>query len=233
MTESPTSAPARRPAAARSFRPRRRRLSATLDAALRTHGGRYLLDEVGSPVDLGTLFPSHEAVVLDIGFGAGEGLLGMLEAQPAQAVIGVEVHTPGVARVVAEAAAADWDHVRVVHGDVVEFIDRLTRGSLSGVRVWYPDPWPKQRQRHRRLLDATVLARLADLLRPGGVLHVVTDIDDYGRDVAAAASLDGRFDGGVIVRPSWRPVTRFEQRAEREGRTSTELWLVRRVDSHG
>ncbi|MFM8267594.1 MAG: tRNA (guanine(46)-N(7))-methyltransferase TrmB [Ilumatobacteraceae bacterium] len=233
MIESPTSSTARVPTAARSFRPRRRRLSATLDAALRVHGATYLLDDVGPLLSLEALFPVHDAVILDIGFGAGEGLLGMLEADPAQAVIGVEVHTPGVARVVAEAAAAGWGHVRVVHGDVVEFVDRLAPGSLSGVRVWYPDPWPKQRQRHRRLLDAAMLARVADLLRPGGVLHVVTDIDDYGRDVAALASLDGRFDGGVIERPRWRPATRFEQRAEREGRSSTELWFVRRVDSDG
>lgn len=213
---------------ARSFRPRRRGLSPQRAAEFARVSSTFVLPAVGGPIDLPAVFPAHADVVLDVGFGAGEGLVAMASAELDVAVIGVEVHTPGVARVVADAEAAGWDHVRVIATDVLEVLPRLPAGALAGIRVWFPDPWPKQRQRHRRLLRPDVLTALVDRLRHGGWLHVATDVADYAVQVERVAAADARLEGGRIERPDWRPVTRFEERGRREGRDAVDLWFTRR-----
>lgn len=213
--------------AARSFRPRRRGLPAARAAEFERASATYVLPPAGGPIDLRALFPEHTDVVLDIGFGGGEALVELAAERPAEAVIGVEVHTPGVARVVAAAEANGWSHVRVVATDVLEVLPRLAPASLAAIRVWFPDPWLKQRQRHRRLVRADVLPVLVDRLRPGGVLHVATDIADYAAQVERLASGEPRLRGGVVPRPQWRPHTRFEQRGLAAGRVVTDLWFER------
>lgn len=213
--------------AARSFRPRRRGLSAELAAEFERISPHVVLDPAGGPIDLGVLFPERRDVVLDIGFGAGEALLALAAARPDEAVLGVEVHTPGVAKVATTAHASRWSHVRVVATDVLEVLPRLGPGSLAGVRLWFPDPWPKQRQRHRRLVRPDVLTALIDRVRVGGYLHVATDVADYAAQVQRVAAGEPRLEGGVIPRPEWRPMTRFESRAARDGRAAVDLWFER------
>ncbi|MFZ9629398.1 MAG: tRNA (guanosine(46)-N7)-methyltransferase TrmB [Ilumatobacteraceae bacterium] len=212
---------------ARTFRPRRRGLPPQRAADFERDAARFVLSVTGGPIDLATVFPDHADVVLDVGFGGGEALVELAVTRPHEAVLGIEVHTPGVARVVAAAALHDWSHVRVVPTDVLEVLPRLALGSLAGVRIWFPDPWPKQRQRHRRLVRADVMVALVDRVRVGGVVHVATDVADYAEQVLAVAAAEGRLVGGRIDRPAWRPVTRFEARGLREGRTAADLWFTR------
>jgi tRNA (guanine-N7-)-methyltransferase len=166
-------------------------------------------------------------VVLDIGFGGGEGLVEMAAARPDECVIGVEVHTPGVAKVIEAVEAGSWTHVRVVEGDVLDFLPRLSSTSLVGICIWFPDPWPKQRQQHRRLVRPEVVTALVDRLGVGGTLHVASDIADYVRHTERVVAGEPRLRGGVVERPAWRPLTRFEQRGLREGRTATDLLYER------
>lgn len=219
--------------AARSFRPRRRGLPAARAAEYERAAAEYVVPSQGGAIDLREMFPSHDDVVLDIGFGGGESLVELAAQRPSEAVIGVEVHTPGVARVVAAAEANGWRHVRVVATDVLEVLPRLALGSLAAIRVWFPDPWLKQRQRHRRLVRADVLPALVDRLRPGGVLHVATDIHDYAEQVQRVTGDEPRLRGGVVPRPEWRPYTRFERRGLDAGRVATDLWYVRVDDANG
>ena len=120
---------------------------------------------------------------------------------------------------------------RVVHVlcDVLGFLDRIAPSSLAGVRIWFPDPWPKARQRHRRLVRDDVVARLVPLLRPGGWLHLATDIDDYAAQMQRVCDDHADLTGGPIERPAWRPVTRYEARGLGAGRTVTDLWYARRT----
>lgn len=212
---------------ARSFRPRRRGLPPGRAAEFERAADRFVLAPTGGPIDLVELFPAQRDVVLDIGFGGGEALVELAAQRPHEAVLGVEVHTPGVARVVAAAEAEGWAHVRVVATDVLEVLPRLSMGSLAGVRVWFPDPWLKQRQRHRRLVRADVVPALVDRLRVGGALHVATDIADYASQVERVVAAEPRLRGGVIDRPDWRPLTRFERRGLEAGRRPVDLWFER------
>ena len=116
--------------------------------------------------------------------------------------------------------------------DVLEVVPRVALGSLAGVRIWFPDPWAKQRQRHRRLVRSDVLEAMVDRVRPGGFVHVATDVDDYVEQVVAVAADEPRLSGGRIDRPTWRPVTRFEARGLRDGRVATDLWFTQIGRAH-
>ena len=184
---------------------------------------RWRLEVFGDVLELGCVFGPDAAVVLDIGFGGGEGLVAMAKDRPHECFIGVEVHTPGVASVIAAIEDGQWQHVRVVEGDVLDFLPRLGFGTLAAVRIWFPDPWQKQRQQHRRLVRPQVIMALTDRLRVGGTLHIASDIVDYVRHTQRVVAEDGRLGGGMVERPEWRPVTRFEQRGRNEGRAATDL----------
>ena len=215
---------------ARSFRPRRRGLSAERDAAYRRNAAQWTLAVEGPVLSWAEVFAGLDVeVVLDIGFGGGEGVVELAAARPGEAIIGVEVHTPGIAHVLETVAANGWPHVRVVEGDVLEFLPRIAPGALAGVRLWFPDPWPKNKQRHRRLFRPDVVAALVERVREGGTVHVATDIADYARQVVEVAAGEPHLSGGVVPRPEWRPLTRYERRGLAAGRTATDLvYTVRR-----
>jgi len=162
-------------------------------------------------------------VVLDIGFGHGESTIQMARAQPELDVIGVEVHDPGVVTVLDAIENDPLPHVRVMHGDLVAFLKRIGPESLAVVRIFFPDPWPKTRQHHRRLVRDDIVAALVDRLQIGGELQLATDIADYAELMQQVCDAEPRLSGGIISRPDDRPLTRFEQRGLDEGRPPTDL----------
>jgi tRNA (guanine-N7-)-methyltransferase len=209
----------------RSFRVRRRRLSPERMDLYRERSVRWSLPAEGV-IDWSLVFPTHRVpvdVVLDIGFGGGEALVAMAAERSTEAMVGVEVHTTGVAQVLEAIDLNGWQHVRVVEDDVLALLPRIPHGSLAGVRMYFPDPWPKTSQRHRRLARADVVPQLVDCLRVGGTLHIATDIDSYAEQVKRLCALEQRLRGGVVARPEWRPVTRFETRGLAEGREPIDL----------
>lgn len=165
-------------------------------------------------------------VVLDIGFGGGDELIEMAVARPDEGIIGIEVHTPGIARVAA-AVEAGLPNVRLVDGDALVFLDRVPHGSIDAIRAFFPDPWPKVRQRDRRLVRPDRVAALVDRLKVGGTMHLATDVDDYARQMEDVCAAEPRLEGGRVPRPDWRPETRFERRGRDEGRSSVDLLFVR------
>ncbi|WP_019875708.1 tRNA (guanine(46)-N(7))-methyltransferase TrmB [Sporichthya polymorpha] len=156
--------------------------------------------------------------VLDIGFGYGESLLALAQARPDARVLGVDVHSPGQLRAMDALVDAGLDDgtVRVLPADVTTLLPALTPGSLELVQAFHPDPWPKRRHAARRLLRPAVLTRITELLRPGGVLHVVIDNDIYAGSVReAAAEIPALRE---IPAPDV-PETKYGRRARAAGRT--------------
>ena len=180
----------------------------------------------GPQLSFEEVFGTTGEVVLDIGFGGGEALIEVAETRPHEHLIGVEVHTPGVAAVLEAIENRALRNVRVVDGDVLDFLGRIPPGSLSAIRVFFPDPWPKRQQRGRRLIRSEVVSRLVALLRVGGSLHVATDCADYAKQIRAVCAADPVLSGGPIDRPSWRPITRFEQRAIDQRRLAVDLFYI-------
>jgi tRNA (guanine-N7-)-methyltransferase len=207
----------------RSFKPRRRGLSPSRLASYERAMARWGLAVDGSQLSFAEVFGDAADVVLDVGFGGGEALIELAEVRPQEHVIGVDVHTPGIAAVLGEVQRRGLGNVRVVEGDAVDFLRRIPADSLAGIRVFFPDPWPKQRQRSRRLIRPAVVARFVECLRPGGDLQLATDDADYATRMRVVCDDTPGLTGGFIDRPSWRPVTRFEQRGVDEGRPPIDL----------
>jgi len=200
----------------RTFKPRRRGLSPARAATFAAAMDRFGLAVDGPVLSLPAEFVGDGPFVLDVGFGGGEALIELARDRPDECVIGVEVHTTGLAAVL----EAGLPNVRVVDGDVLDFLPRLAPDSLDEIRIWFPDPWPKHRQRHRRLIRPDVVARLAGVLRDAGRLHLVTDSLDYSLQMQQVCAHLG---GGMVDRPPWRPVTRYESRGLSAGRTPVDL----------
>lgn len=207
----------------RTFKPRRRPMSAARSELFERLAPVWCLEEVGEGFEPLEDFGRAAPLVLEIGIGAGESLTAAAAADRGTDLIGADVHTPGVAATLARIESMGLTNVRLLHGDALVFLSRLAPGSLSGVRIFFPDPWPKARHRHRRITSAANVDRFVELLRPGGTLHVATDIAGYAHDTRTICDAHRGLDGGVVARPSWRAVTRYERKGLAAGRTVTDL----------
>ena len=169
-----------------------------------------------SPLDLRALFGNDAPVVLEIGFGMGETTASIAAAKPDVNFVGVEMHWPGVGALLRRIDAQRLRNVRVLRHDAVDVVTRMIApASLAGVHVFFPDPWPKKRHHKRRLLQPAFVHALAERLAPGGYLHVATDWEPYADEILATLSAEPLLVNtatGFAPRPSWRPLTKFEQR---------------------
>ena len=179
------------------------------------------------PYDPHAWFGRTAPLVLEIGSGMGETTAALAAAAPDVDHIAVEVYEPGLAQLLMRLADAGLTNVALVRGDAVALLrERVPPASLAGIRIFFPDPWPKRRHRKRRLVQPDFVALAASRLQPGGFLHLATDWDDYAaqmRDVCDAEPTLENTGAGWIPRPDWRPVSKFEQRARLEGRTVRDL----------
>jgi tRNA (guanine-N7-)-methyltransferase len=183
------------------------------------------------PWKLADYFPDVAGVVLEIGSGMGEATLAMAAAEPRTGIVAVEVHDRGVAALVRGLDEAGLANVRVMRADAVEVLQRyLAAASLAGIRVWFPDPWPKTKHHKRRLISPAVVALMADRLAPDGTLHVATDVAGYAQVIGEVLHGCELLQPVVVdgPRPSWRPVTKFEAAGRDAGRDSHDFIFRRR-----
>ena len=207
----------------RSFVLRQGRRTPAQQRALERLWPRYGLAPTGAPRDFAALFGRRAPLVVEIGFGNGEALRHAAAHEPDRDFIGIEVHQPGVGRLLNALEQAGLENVRVYNHDAVEVLrDEVADGSLDEVRIWFPDPWHKKRHHKRRLLQAPFVDLVARKLRVGGLLHLATDWQDYALHMGEVMDADARFrnragPGGSSPRPPWRPETHFEARGLRLG----------------
>ncbi|WP_408008991.1 tRNA (guanosine(46)-N7)-methyltransferase TrmB [Saccharopolyspora terrae] len=183
------------------------------------------------PLDVESWFGRSAPVVLEIGSGMGETTAQLVAAQPDVNYLAVEVYKPGLAQLMLRAEKLEVSNLRLLRGDAIVLLrDHVEPGSLDEVRIYFPDPWPKKRHHKRRLVQPESVELITSRLRPGGVLHLATDWENYAeqmREVCEAESqLSNRYagePGGWAPRPDWRPVTKFENRAHDEGREIHDL----------
>lgn len=198
------------------------------DALLPTFGIPYspaLLDPVAA-------FRRHAPLIVEIGFGMGEGTAQIAAAHPGNDYLGIEVHNPGVGSLLDKIGRASLSNVRIVQHDAVEVVRHMIApDSLDGVHVFFPDPWHKKRHHKRRLLQAPFVSLLATRIAPGGYLHVATDWEEYAVQILSvleAEPLLANTAERYAPRPAYRPLTRFEQRGVRLGHAVFDLVFRRR-----
>ena len=182
---------------------------------------RFGIPYAPQPLDFKAIFGRDAPVVAEVGFGMGETTARIAAENPGIDYLGIEVHRPGVGSLLRQLDERGLTNVRVVQHDAVEVLrDMVPPGSLAGVHVFFPDPWPKKRHHKRRLLQPAFAALLAGRLRPGGHVHVATDWQEYAEHVLAVLSSTPGLRNTArdfAPRPPTRPETKFERRGLRLG----------------
>jgi tRNA (guanine-N7-)-methyltransferase len=217
------------PRAIRSFVTRSGRITSAQERALQELWPQYGVELGAAPLDLETLFGRRARRVAEIGFGNGDNLLALAASHPADDFLGIEVHRPGVGRLLLQLEERALQNVRVVCRDAVEVLERYLGGScLDEILILFPDPWPKKRHHKRRLIQPPFVTLLADRLRSGGLLRLATDWEPYAAEMLATLSAEPRLRnvaavGGFVPRSAGRSPTRFERRGERLGHQVWDL----------
>ena len=161
----------------------------------------------------------------------GETTLALASQRPQQNFLAIEVHGPGVGSLLKGMADSNLDNIRVMRHDAVEVLrERIPDGSLAGIHIFFPDPWPKARHHKRRLIQPEFVHLLAEKLTPGGYLHLATDWENYAEQMLAVLSHEPGLKNtgtGFVPRPESRPVTKFEQRGLRLGHGVWDLIFER------
>jgi tRNA (guanine-N7-)-methyltransferase len=182
-----------------------------------------------APLDTEAWFGRSAPVVLEIGCGTGTSTLAMAQAEPDVDVIAVEVYRRGLAQLLGAIDRENVTNIRLIRGDAVDVLTHMIASeSLTGVRVFFPDPWPKARHHKRRLLQPDTMALIADRLRPGGVLHAATDHMGYAEHIAEVGDAEPRLrrvgpDDSLPMSVA-RPVTKYEQKALAGTSVAELLW---------
>ena len=188
-------------------------------------------------VDLEAVFGRKAPKILEIGFGMGETTARIAAEHPENDYLGVEVHIPGVGALLKRIDEQALTNIRVIRHDAVDVVGlMLPPGSLAGIHIFFPDPWPKKRHHKRRLLQPPFAELLATRLAPGGYLHAATDWQEYAEHILATLSAVHALENphaGFAVRPQARPETKFESRGRRLGHDSWDVIFRKRNPDPG
>ncbi len=220
----------------RSFVRRQGRFTPAQRAATEQLWTRYGLDHAAGQIEPSRLFPSRSRLIVEIGFGMGYTLAELAARDPDCGFIGIEVHRPGVGKLLALLEEQGLENVRVYCHDAVEVLGHcIPDESLDGLLLFFPDPWHKKRHHKRRLVQPPFVAQVQRKLKPGGTFHLATDWEHYAQqmlEVVEASTgwvnLAGK--GCFAPRPATRPETRFEARGLRLGHEVRDL-LFRKVEA--
>ena len=162
-------------------------------------------------IDLKAIFPNSDSIILEIGFGMGEATAIIAKNHPNNGYIAVDVHPPGIGKLLARIVENDLTNLKVIEDDVhVVMQHMIPDNSLDRIHLYFPDPWPKKKHNKRRIVNAGFLQLIHPKIKTGGFIHIATDWVPYAESIKEVFAASILFTGGVIDKPEWRPVTRFE-----------------------
>jgi len=214
----------------RSFRLRGDRMTKAQSEALVQHWNRFEvpLQGVLKPREL---FPSMnpKEVVFEIGSGMGEATSQIAASNPETAYVAVEVHKPGLGALIIRAENLGVRNLKIINADIYEVLTKhLSDHSIDAFHIFFPDPWPKRKQHKRRLLQPNFIEILATKLKHGGRINIATDWYPYAQEIEKSFASNPDFTGGVIPRPDWRPLTKFESKGITKEHVVTDFEFQRR-----
>lgn len=191
---------------------------------------RYCIAPRGEPIEVRQFFPESLAtapLVIEVGFGMGDATAAYAESHPETAVLGIEVHRPGVGKLMGLIERNDIDNVRIIPEDAMPVLtSMLINTQADRMHIFFPDPWPKKRHHKRRLVRPDFAPVLRDRVRVGGTICLATDWQDYAEQmVCVLDAVDGLSNrhGGYAPPQTWRPQTAFERKGLAAGRRIFEL----------
>ena len=162
-------------------------------------------------LDIPQLFPNSKNVILEIGFGMGEATALIGRDFPETGFLAVEVHKPGIGKLMARIEELGLSNIRIIEGDAHPILKTMIPdNSVDGIHLFFPDPWPKKRHHKRRIVNNEFLKLIHPKIKDGGFIHIATDWVPYAEHIQEIFTPTPLFTGGVVERPEWRPITRFE-----------------------
>jgi len=206
----------------RSFVLRQGRLTKGQEYALEFLWPIYGIEQSDSPINFQELFGRDAPITLEIGFGNGDSLADMAKAAPERDFIGIEVHRPGVGRLLHQIKEYELKNLRVINDDAVEILKhRIAKHSLDRVQLFFPDPWHKKKHNKRRIVQESFVKLIHSLLQKNGVFHLATDWEAYAEHMAEVMESSQQFQSLAASpfseRPDDRPLTKFENRGLKLG----------------
>ena len=213
----------------RSYRLRGSRITRSQASALERFWPEYGVEIPEGKLDLPALFPDSKKIIMEIGFGMGEATALIGSDFPHDGFLAVEVHFPGVGKLMARIEELGLKNIRIVETDVHPlFEEHLEDEGLDGIHLFFPDPWPKKRHQKRRIVNPDFLLLIAPKIKPGGFIHIATDWVPYAEVIEEVFAASEIFEGGVVDRPEWRPLTRFEGQGITKDHQVTDLRYTRK-----
>ena len=180
-------------------------------------------------VNLAEIFPTSEKIIMEIGFGMGEATAIIAKNHPNNAYIAVDVHPPGIGKLLGRIVENGLTNLRVIEDDVHIVLPHMFEDeSLDAIHLYFPDPWPKKKHNKRRIVNEGFLALIHPKLKKGGYIHIATDWVPYAVSIEEVFVASTLFSGGVIEKPESRPVTRFEGQGIDKDHQVTDLMYFRK-----
>ena len=178
-------------------------------------------------IDLKAIFPKANKTIMEIGFGMGEATAIIAKNHPDNAYIAVDVHPPGIGKLLSRIDEDKLANVKVIEDDVHVVLEHMFADHcLDGIHLFFPDPWPKKKHHKRRIVNDGFLQLIHPKLKKGGFIHIATDWVPYATSIQEVFSNSDLFAGGVIPKPEWRPVTRFEDQGIDKDHAVNDMYYV-------
>lgn len=184
---------------------------------------KYGLDVTEHCIDLSQIFGRVAPLVVEVGFGMGASLVQMAEESPDKDFIGIEVHPPGVAKIMMLAEEKGLSNLKVFCHDAIEVLgNSIPEGAVETFQLFFPDPWHKKKHNKRRIVQSEFVQLVRRVLTDTGVFHMATDWEPYAEHMLEVLEAEDGFknvagEGKYHPRPDWRPLTKFEKRGEKLG----------------
>jgi len=211
----------------RSYSLRGNRMTRAQTLAMAQSWDQYAI-EIKSELNLNQIFPEKSKVIMEIGSGMGEATAQIAKANPQVGYVAVEMHSPGLAALLILINQMELENIKLIREDATYLLaNHIPDNSLDGIHLLFPDPWPKNRQHKRRMVQSEFIEMVGRKLKPGGFIHIATDWQPYADWIKVRFDNSDSFSGGVVDRPSWRVLSKFEGQGLRKGHQVTDFKYIK------
>ena len=207
----------------RSYRLRGSRATEAQKIAYDSLWTTYGVEAVGV-IDLAKLFPGFKKIIMEIGTGMGEATAEIVMNDPETAFLAIEVHMPGIGALMNMASKNESKNIKIIREDAhIVLRDNIADKSVDAIHLYFPDPWPKTKHWKRRIVQNDFLQLIHPKIKDGGYIHIATDWVEYASWIKNIFDSSSLFEGGVIDRPDFRPISKFEGQGLRKGHIVTDF----------
>ena len=212
----------------RSYSLRGDRMTRAQSLAMDQHWENYSIS-TESAVDFEQIFIDKEKVIVEIGSGMGEATAQIAHSTPQFGYLAVEMHKPGLAALLLLIIEKQLSNIKLIREDAIYLLDHfILDNSIDGIHLLFPDPGPKNRQHKRRIVQREFVEMVAKKLKPNGFIHIATDWQPYADWIKNHFTANSAFSGGVVDRPDWRVLSKFEGQGLKKGHQVTDFRYVKR-----